>query len=364
MLWACKEPFLPPALNSPPDLLVVDGILLSGNDSSYVTISHTRSLADTQTIIPELNAEVMVADEAGPVFPLIEIGNGRYAADRLNLNVNSSFRLRINTSHGKQYESDLMPVKLTPPIDSLYWEQDSTGARILIDTQDASNKTRYYRWNYIETWKYHTDIDSYFDFVNGEIVFRPLDQHIFYCYMTRPNTNLNIATTIRLSEDIVNQHIIYSIPIGSEKLSLRYSTLVSQYAITEDAYNYWLNLKKNTEQLGTLFDAQPFTAVNGNLHNKKDTNEIVLGYMSISSLQKKRIYIDFIELFQWGYKPYYGICDTNKVLIPQAADFLGSTGYLLYTILGQSFDTLLFTEIRCGDCRVHGGTTTKPDFWQ
>jgi hypothetical protein len=52
--------------------------------------------------------------------------------------------------------------------------------------------------------------------------------------------------------------------LGDERISSRYSTLVRQFAISPNTYNYWQNLK-NTEQLGTLFDAQPSQLV-GNAH--------------------------------------------------------------------------------------------------
>jgi hypothetical protein len=56
----CKEYFKPPALKNPPDLPVVDGFLNGGPDSTYIKLTHARSLRDTAPSIPESNAILFV----------------------------------------------------------------------------------------------------------------------------------------------------------------------------------------------------------------------------------------------------------------------------------------------------------------
>ncbi|MDO3626770.1 DUF4249 family protein [Mucilaginibacter sp. BT774] len=76
------------------------------------------------------------------------------------------------------------------------------------------------------------------------------------------------------------QNPILSIASSAEKLSVEYSILVKQYALSADAYKFYANLKKNTEQLGSIFDAQP-SAIRGNIHFVTTPAEPVIGYLCI-----------------------------------------------------------------------------------
>ncbi|MEJ7664694.1 MAG: DUF4249 family protein [Hymenobacter sp.] len=51
----------------------------------------------------------------------------------------------------------------------------------------------------------------------------------------------------------------------SSKLYYLYSILVRQYALTPEEFAYWDKLRKNTENLGTLFDPLP-SQLSGNVH--------------------------------------------------------------------------------------------------
>jgi len=64
-----------------------------------------------------------------------------------------------------------------------------------------------------------------------------------------------------------------------------YSIEVTQYALTPEAFTYWELLKKNTEQLGSIFDASPSSSLtNIAAINSKD---LVIGYVSVSTTTKK-----------------------------------------------------------------------------
>src|SRR5882757_1477096 len=79
----CKEVYTPPAIKNNPNLLVVDGIVVSGNDSTIITLSRTRSIADSIPSVKEVNAKVSVVGQTGVEYPFIEQGNGRYVMDQL-----------------------------------------------------------------------------------------------------------------------------------------------------------------------------------------------------------------------------------------------------------------------------------------
>jgi hypothetical protein len=52
----CKEVYNPPSVKNNPSPLLADGIIFSGNDSSKITLSRTKSLSDTAPQVKEVNA--------------------------------------------------------------------------------------------------------------------------------------------------------------------------------------------------------------------------------------------------------------------------------------------------------------------
>src|ERR1700733_10840832 len=90
----CREVYTPPAIKNNPFLLVVDGIVISGNDSSIITLSRTRNLSDTVPSTKELNAKVSVLGVSGIEYPFIEEGNGRYAVAQLALDAGQQYQLK------------------------------------------------------------------------------------------------------------------------------------------------------------------------------------------------------------------------------------------------------------------------------
>jgi hypothetical protein len=366
LMLGCKEIYNPPEIRQNPGLLVVDGSLHLGNDSSVIKLSRSRNL-DSLSSVPELNAKIILLDPSGQSYPLTEQPGGRYATDHLDLNYNDAYQLKINTADGREYLSDAFHAIQTPVIDSISWRQDSVGVSIYAYSNDPQNDSRYYRWDYTETWKYRTAVQSLFDYVNGQVVYRTPENQIYNCWSNFNSSDILVETTTKLSSNTINQKLIASIPRGSEKLGLRYSIIVNQYAISADAYYYWQNLKKNTEQLGTLFDAQPSQLV-GNIHCVTNADEPVLGYVSASPVARKRIFIDAIEIDQWYYRSYTIECGqpgTGMVIPPSAADRYILGPKHLWVLVGTTMTgDFEIVQLFCGDCREHGGSNVQPDFWQ
>ena len=366
----CKEVYNPPSVRNNPFLLVVDGIIFNGNDSSKITISRTKSLSDTAPQVKEPGARVSVVGVTGVEFPLTESGSGLYVTDHLLLDASQQYQLKILTGDGNEFRSELSNVHPSPPMDSIYWTQDSAGAHIYVNTHDPSNNTRYYRYEYGETWQYYSDFDSFLEYINeNNIIPRPLSNQIYRCYQSDRSTNIEVTSTAKLSLDIVYKYEAVFIPTGSIKISALYSALIKQYAITEEAFNYWTNLKKNTEQLGTLFDLQPFSEL-GNIKCMNDPDIKCIGFINFTTLQQQRMFISRNDLANWNYQPYYGKC-----LLLYDSPFLIYThfqppgGPYGNSLIGQGLDTVfhlpvyLYSTNLCVDCTYNGGSPVKPSYF-
>ncbi|HEY2649360.1 MAG TPA: DUF4249 domain-containing protein [Puia sp.] len=364
----CKKEYRPPALENNSQLLVVDGFLTNAPDSTYITLTRSRKIADTTPSAIETNATLTVEAENTNKMQLGEVRPGLYSG-LLFMDSAEKYRLVIKTAGGIIYRSDFIPFRITPEIDSLGWKEDSANVSILMNTHDRSNNTRYYKWIYEETWKYHTFFISYFDYQNDTAIIRGADHLIYYCWSTAKSSDIQLGTTDRLSDDIISNIVFHNVNKQTEKLDIEYSILAKQYSLTSDQYDYWTNLKKNTEQLGTLFDAQP-SQLNSNIHRLDNPSETVLGYLCASSTTRKRIFINRASLSSYNYSPYWLACqlDTNIIQGISAADkqkdyeYLEGPGHLftLYEVFRGGYS--MVPNI-CGDCREHGGTSVKPGFW-
>ena len=363
----CRENYEPPALKNAPDFLVVDGFITGSPDSTYITLTHTRSLRDTAPGVPELNASMVVEGDQNTSVQLPGIGNGRYG-NLLNLNPSENYRLTISTENGRKYQSDFVPFRQTPAIDSLTWEQDPARVNLFIHTHDPQNNTLYYRWRYEETWQYNAYLTSNFDYVNDSIVRRSPDQQIKNCWKYNPAAIILLASSEKLSQDIIPHFLFNTVSKTTEKISVLYSVQVSQYALTRDQYEYWTELKKNTEQLGTIFDAQP-SGLNSNIHCLTNPAEPVMGYLSASSVTRKRIFIGINQMSNYNYEPYFIPCYNLKD-VTTAIPRDDSSKIYEYLLMPRHLFTLWYYDLSlhvaqnfCIDCREHGGSNIKPSYW-
>lgn len=377
----CKKPYSPPAITANNNYLVVEGVIAAGNDSTIINLSRTVQLTNASTTNPESEAKVTIDDGQGANYTLTEASNGRYTSPSLKLSNSHKYRLNIATTDGQTYVSDYVPVKVTPPLDSVWFTQNNTGVNIYSAAHDPSNSTRYYRWDYTETYIYESDLETNyifdpkgFDTLKWSRLRTPAEQ-IHTCYITTPSSAITINTSAKLSNDVIANNMITQIPEGSEKLYHRYSIMVRQYALTQDAYNFWAMLKKNTQQIGTIFDVQPSASAT-NLHCTSDPSKIVLGYVSASTITQERIFIDWTQVPGWPpyISPYVclpdGACWVKGSPPPQMLAY----GQLIPTdtirsggcpgIMAPTF-IVPAQSATCVDCRVHGGgKTQKPAFWQ
>jgi hypothetical protein len=299
----CKKPYNPPAITGNGSYLVVEGVINSGTDSTFIKLSRTVNISSNVTTNPVLNAAVAVESDQNISFPLTETTNGNYISAGLTLDNTRTYRLSIKTSNNEQYYSDFVPVNITPPIDSVGFDIVTvpiTGIQVYANTHDASNTAKYYRWDYDEAWEFYAKYYSGYISNGTAIVPRTEDQAITFCYTNDVSSDIVLGSSAKLKQDVIYQTPIVFIASTSEKIEDEYSILLRQYSLTADAYNFWVNLKKNTEQLGSIFDAQP-SQVPGNIHCITNLSEPVIGYVSVCTVATKRVFISNRQL-RWSMR--------------------------------------------------------------
>ncbi len=372
VLGACRKPYLPPAIKASNHYLVIDGFVnTASNAVTSITISRTRNLVDSVSNIPELHAHATIQSSNGGSFPLQDIaGNGIYTSTPLNLDPSGKYQVAVTTSDGSKYLSDYTIVQTAPPIDSITWRlaydtlQNTQVLTVYANAHDPSNNTRYYRWDYTETWEYHSFYQSAWGLQGDTLVF-PVDSttSTATCWISAHSTNIILASSAALAQDIISNAPVAQFNKDDSRLDVRYSMLLREYPLTADAYNYWLLLQKNSESLGGLFDLQP-SQLDGNIHCVNNPSEPVLGYITASSEQEKRIFIDnHTQLPGWQSNPSNSCTitgipqDPNNTLRFHPPD---TTYAPYYFVTGGIY----ISKKPCLDCRRDGGQNVKPSFWQ
>ena len=163
----CKQEYIPPVNEENANLLVVEGFLNSGQGPTTIRLSRSVGLTDTTQKKIERGAKVNVEGEDGSSFALAGNNNGEYSISQLPLLNNVKYRLHIKTINGKEYASDFVPIKITPPIDSITWQSESDGLRLYVNTHDPQNATKYYQWEFEETWEFRSAYYSSLKYVKG-----------------------------------------------------------------------------------------------------------------------------------------------------------------------------------------------------
>lgn len=365
----CKKKYNPEIKAWDRNILVVEGNMDPGNDSTFVRLTRAVSIDDTAEIIMEDGALLTIEGKDNSIRTLTGKGKGYYVSPGLHLTIGDEYRLRIKTTNGEEYLSEYVQSKRSPPIDSLTWSVDTVGVHVYVHAHDPTQATKYYRWDCVEAWQIRMPFYADFIYKNGVIrsSIWPQD-NMWECWMYDSTESLIIAKTERLSNDMISYKEIKTIPYHNEKVRLKYGILAKQYAIDEKAYRFFELMKENTERIGSLFSPQPFE-LRGNIRSVKDTSEYALGYITSSTVSRNKKNIYGTELTYWR-PPIPPGCDSVASVNNNIAAFryyFDELGYMPVAIdqkdLAGNILSYLAAKPICVDCRVRKAIITPPYFW-
>jgi hypothetical protein len=358
-----------PAVDEEQELLVVEGIITDQPGINTIRLAKSIPLWKGQVAKPIKGCKVWLSDDLGQIDNLKETVNGKYITDSATFKGATgrkyTLHISINASSGnRNYESFPVEMKPVPPIDTIYYEKESydllnlsvEGCQIYLDTHDPANNCNFYRWKYSETWEIRLD----FDVPN------------MVCWKSENSKGIFIKNTSILAENRIIRHPVISITDPNDRLTVRYSILVSQYSMNEDEYLYWDRLKNTLDQTGGLYDLIPAYIPN-NIYCVENPNEKVLGYFSVSAVSSRRLFIK--DKFIKGYD---GSCIPDTLFgMPKIDEETGADTSIIgldatVWVVSDHTDEIppyrvLVYNRWCGDCTKKGifgeYRIIKPPFW-
>lgn len=348
--------------------VAIEGDILIG-DTSRFDVRFSTDLEDKNNVGTPLTYTLRVEASDGTVYSLRDSLVDLTAAD-----ASLEYRLVVAVSapFQKTYASQWAPVQITPPIDSLSWSVEDDKSKLWINVSTHSgNDPGYYRWQAAETWEYHATYYATHFFApagteyKGTIV--PYDtileyqngDNTFFCWDSADRDDILLGSTVELSEDRLVDYGIYAFDPKDRRVSHIYFVALSQIRLTEVAYRFWDVLRTNSSDVGGLFSPEP-SELRGNIVNIDDPDELVLGYISVATCSRARLFVDNDDTL---FSRWRGRSAANSIVFPFPADYRKYYGwqYRVGWLEGSGGYTWLPGE--CVDCRFSGGTKERPSWW-
>lgn len=364
---SCRLPYDPEIPSEETSVLVVEGYLDTEGTKSELKLSRTVSLGASQTQNPVSGAIVEVVAAGGDRFGLIEQKAGTYVFE-YNVQEAETYQLEIQLPTGERFESKPIQPLVTPEIIDAGFIRDEEGVEIYISTQ-GDEQADDFLWTYEETWIYRPRIrTSYiFDEQIGTVRTRTDEDQNALCYKSVTSPDILLETSSRFQDQVVFQKTISEIPKGDERIMERYSILISQKAIDQEAVQFWEILKKNTEDVGSIFSPLP-SLIGGNIYSLDDSKTAVIGQVSMGVVRQKRIYVDLEDVSPWGYvDPQFNDCVIGEeaVMRNDYATIFGN-GTIVPArelMVGTTIVGYYPADRKCVDCTLYA-TRGLPDFWE
>ena len=373
--------------------LVIDATITNEDRQHEVFLSRTYPF-EVGGPKPESNATVTMIGN-GTSYQFEEEEAGTYvSASTFSALPNVDYQLQINTNDGRTYSSSTTQLTQITQIDALYAVRETNddgtnGMSMYIDTFDPTGNSKYYRYEYEETFRVEPPAfvseDLVEDFTPAvlselcpecpvKIVFRSQDKRV--CYRTETSQSIVLSNTNGFTEDRVTRFLTRFVKSDDYKISHRYSILVKQFVHSREAYSYLEAISRFSGE-GSLFSQVQPGFVAGNIVSESNSDEKVIGFFDVASVSAKRIFFNYDDFYpNEPLPPYINSCQLKAPFrCVQAnnssfrcAGLINGLRRNLIVYKGMNTGQIpvggayLMVDRECGDCTALGDIE-PPDFW-
>lgn len=383
LLFGCTEQFALQS-NQFESALVVEATITNEVKTQEIKLSRTYRLEEDGPN-PETGAQVYISNSDGTDFNFHEDG-GVYRSDlEFQAEPGKTYQLHIATNDGKTYSSRVEMLtavnEMQDVVATVETVNGQRGVQINVKSFDPANASKYYRYDYMETYKIIAPRWSFFKALripagpedpNDGIAVVPRDANVESktCFNTVFSNDIIQTSTNTLSEDRVDFTVRF-ISDQNPIISHRYSILVRQYIQNLASFMFYKTMKELSGQGSILSQNQPGFFY-GNMRNDQNPTEKVIGFFEVSSVSSKRIYFNYADLFPGEQlPPYFADCSLDaykfcfSTVDPECRGGALLSGISGQTLLYYSSSGLLYQMVvpPCGDCN-YLGSNIVPAFWQ
>ena len=365
-LKGCIEPFSP-EISEDQEALVIEGTLTNEKGYQEIIISRASEYTMPQKIFVE-GCLVEVIDDAGLAIQYIEGDPGHYmgwiSSDFAS--AGKTYQVHVITPDGREYLSTPDTMLSCPNIESLYYEVEIQetenndfplyGIQFYTNLYAPEEYASHFRISFKETWEYNTPYLIRYYYVGYIVDLGHETDSLHRCwFIDMPVHEIFTITNSNLDRSKIIKRIpLLYVSNETNRIKVAYSLLMTQYSLTEQAYNYWEEIKKQSQESGGLYEHQPYQ-IRGNIFNVDDSNENVLGYFFVSAIKQKRIIVS--QLFDFKINDYD--CKLIPLGISNPLGFYGPTEWPVYL----TSDRRAMAPDVCFDCTATGASLEKPDYW-
>ncbi|MCY2687293.1 DUF4249 domain-containing protein [Salinimicrobium sp. TH3] len=378
VLWvqSCIEPYEFEA-ETFESALVVDGRITNQLKRHSVSLTRTYRFEENDPTA-ESNARVSVLT-GQQEYLFEETEPGLYlSSEEFRASPGSEYQLKIETAGGKLYESEPEMLTKESQIEEITAtkvinNQGETGVALQVYSNELPGEASFFRYEYEEDFKIQSPMTAGYnlEIVDGEITMIPKVEQEYICFGQDQSIDINVVNTSSFSQNRVDGHVIKFFEREDPKIAHRYSMLVKQFVISQQAYAFY-NTLKELSQSESLFSQNQPGFLNGNIYSVSNPDEPVIGFFSVASETSKRTFFSFEEFFD----PTEGKGSLAKNCIIQRPELSkliqlvedGSVKFLERIQAPAAPDDegsgpYRVVPTRCMDCTVYG-TNEVPEFWE
>ena len=404
LVLSCVEPF-EFETETFEDALVIEATLTNEMKRQQIMLSRAVRFEDSIKA-PERNAQVSILDEMQNVYEFEESEPGTYTSSlEFAAQKSMQYTLMVHTSDGTIYNSDPESFESESQIEEVYANREANekgedGIFIFTDSFDSSSESKYFRYEFEETYKIIApnwsplgfDLTNYEpcnpDFSSTQILYDlaivSREQEEQTCYNTIYSKQITQASTAGLLDARIERFPVRFIPSSDFILTHRYSILVKQYVQSTNAFSYYQSLNNFSSSTSVFSEIQP-GFLQGNISVENNTDKKVLGYFEVASVSSKRIFLAYRDFYPDAPFPLY---------IKKCIPFSTPLEHISYCFNGQSAGNpcpesliermarnsityvsendgsvgltcpgdYVVVDRECGDCTALGSNIV-PDFW-
>ena len=372
LITGCTETF-PLLTNTYEEIIVVEATLTNEVKNQEIKITKTSRFED-DGVEPETGAKVTVKDDQNNEYLFTENAGTYKSQTAFEAVPNRQYTLEITTKDGKVYQSTPQVLTTVNPIESVVPslvtnKENKTGIQINVMNYDENKTSKYYRYEYEETYKIVAPRwNSLKVITTGDQTVRLInnDPNTRICYSTKKSTDIILDNTNNKSEDRVNLPVRF-IEEDNFIIGHRYSILVKQYIENVESYTFHRILKDISDSSAILSPKQP-GLISGNIKCISDPNIKVIGFFDVASYSETRIFFNYTDFFPGASAPYFSTCeDIPFRLCFSGLDCSGDTMIYninkeLMTYINNSGIDYTLTDVECGDCTSFSSNII-PSFW-